>query len=370
MKIGIDISQIVYQGTGVATYTRNLVKSLMEIDNKNEYILFGSTLRRQKQLNDFFLKLGKKNCEKKFYAFPPKILELIWNKIHASHIESFIGNIDIFHTSDWTEPPARCKKITTVHDLLVYKYPEYLNKRIIDNQIRKLAWVKKESNLIIADSKSTKQDLIEYLKIPENKIKVIYLGVEPIFSPQSKKKTDIVKDKYQINKEYLLCVGTREPRKNLSNIIAAFKSLNKKELLLVIVGNVGWGRDIKESKNIKILDFVPKADLPCIYSGAKVFVYPSLYEGFGLPILEAMACGTPVITSNKGSLAEIAGPSIIVDPADSEKIAQKISEIIRLSDAERKKLVNLGIKHTAGFTWEKTAKETLEVYEKAISDKQ
>jgi glycosyltransferase involved in cell wall biosynthesis len=368
MRIGIDISQIVYEGTGVATYTANLVSSLMQIDSKNDYILFGSTLRRQEKLNQFIQKLHNGHFSKKFYAFPPKILELMWNKLHASNIESFIGQVDIFHSSDWTEPPANCMKITTIHDMLVYKHPEYLNKRIINTQRQKLEWVKKETDVVIADSKSTKQDIIDYLKIPENKIKVIYLGVDPIFSPQNHEQIEAVKRKYNIGGEYLLCVGTREPRKNLANTILAFKQLKYRNEDLVIVGNIGWGKDIEESHNIKVLNFVSRADLPFIYSGAKVFIYPSLYEGFGLPILEAMACGVPVVTSNQGSLLELSGPSYVVDPSSVDSIAKALTTFNNMSAKDGQTIIKSGLKHVAQFTWEKTAVQTLEVYKNVVDN--
>jgi glycosyltransferase involved in cell wall biosynthesis len=179
MKIGIDISQLAYVGTGVATYTKNLVKYLLALESENSFSFFGSSLRRQAPLIEFLHTLSKSSTyESKLFSFPPTFLEVLWNRLHVLNIEKLIGQVDVFHTSDWVEPPARARKVTTVHDLVIYVYPETLPERIIDTQKHKLSWVKKETDLIIADSQSTKGDIMKYLKINENKIKVIYLGVD------------------------------------------------------------------------------------------------------------------------------------------------------------------------------------------------
>ncbi len=364
MKIGIDISQSVYQGTGVAKYTRNLVKALLNLNTNHEFILFGSTLRRQQDLKSFVNQLShKSHFKSKIYNFPLTLLDVLWNRMHAVSIESLIGNVDVFHSSDWTEPRSSAPKVTTIHDVTVYKFPEEQNPKIIATQKRKLAWVKKESAAVIADSESTKKDIIEILKMPEEKIRVIYLGVEEQFKPQPLKTINEVKSKFGIKKEYILCVGTREPRKNLDRVIKAFKELNMKNYQLVIAGNAGWGKDIIPDKNVILAGFVNDLTLAALYSGAGCFVYPSLYEGFGLPILEAMACGAPVVTSNQGSLKELAGPAIIADPYDVESISTGIEETIKLSGTQRQKLTNTGIEHVSRFTWEKTARQTLEVYQ-------
>lgn len=370
MKIGIDISQAVYQGSGVAVYTRHLVKSLLGLNFPHaEYVLFGSTLRRQNDLNNFISELPlTKNYITKFFSFPPTTLEFIWNRMHAISIESFVGNVDIFHTSDWIEPPARVPKVTTIHDLIVYKYPDFLNQRIIETQKLKLTWVKKETSVVITDSLSTKRDIIEFLNISESKIQVIYLGIDKNYSPQPLYIINQIKKKYKIYHNYLLCVGTNEPRKNFVRVIQAFKKLNKKDLQLIIVGNFGWGNRIEESKNIKILRGLSIMDLASLYSGAVCFVYPSLYEGFGLPVLEAMACGCPVITSARGSLAEITqNKAILVDPESDIAIAEGIESIIDLSFNEREKITAQGVNHSKKFLWQKTAAQTLKIYQSIVS---
>jgi len=363
MKIGIDISQIVYKG-GVATYTQNLVKSLLTIDEKNSYVLFGSSFRKQDQLRKFLNNLPhNKNFTKKILPFPPLVLDILWNKIHKLSIEQLIGAVDIIHSSDWTQPPSKAKKITTIHDLTIFKYPEIVPKRIIEVHKRKLSWVKKECDLVIADSYCTKEDIVHYLKIPSEKIHVIYLGVDSSFYPQDHNKISEIKDKYGIDGEYILAFGAPGFRKNIDGVIKAFKRLQKKiPHNLVIIGG-----EEQNSERIINLKIVPLSDLPAFFTGASCFVYPSFYEGFGLPVLEAMACGCLVVSSNKGSLKEIIGDSVFVtDPKDSKDIEQKIQEALNLSDNEYQERINRGFKNANKFTWENTARETLKVYEEVV----
>lgn len=382
MRIGIDISQIVYEGTGVATYTRSLVKSLLEVGQNHDFVLFGSSLRNRAPLNEFIKELDKENIEKRFSLLPPKFLEFLWNGVHLFPIENFIGKVDIFHSSDWLEPPAKtAKKITTIHDLAIFKYPETFFARgghdIVKNQRKKLFFAKKECDLIICVSETTKNDAIEILGIPERKLKVIYEAVDPIYFPRKKEEVERVKNKSKIEGDYLLCVGTREPRKNLERVVMAFSEIARDypSLNLVIAGKFGWGEEKMSNvnppaggqmSNVKILGFVEKEDLAGLYSGATAFIYPSLYEGFGLPILEAMACGCPVVTSNVGSMKEIAaGFSVLVDPQSCENIASGILKLLKNSN-QINELKIKGLKRVGEFSWEKSALQTLDVYHNLI----
>lgn len=172
MRIGIDISQIAYEKTGVSDYLRNLVEELLKIDKKNEYVLFFSSLRK----NLPKLSLGSSKVTIKRFRFPPTVLDLIWNKLHILPIERLIGKIDLFITSDWTEPPSNSKKATIIYDLVVYKNPEETDTKIIAVQKRKLDWVKKESDMVFCISEATRKDVKDLLEIAENKLKVIYPG--------------------------------------------------------------------------------------------------------------------------------------------------------------------------------------------------
>jgi glycosyltransferase involved in cell wall biosynthesis len=181
MKIGIDVSQIVHQGTGVAHYTQNLVASLLKIDKKNQYLLFGGSLRQKRKLDDYLKQFkNQPNVTLKTFSLPPLFLELLWNKWHVFSLEKLIGQVDVFLSSDWLQPPTKAKKVTTIHDLIVFKYPESFQPKgghnIVANQKRRLEWVKRECDLIICDSEATKKDAIKILGIEEEKIRVIYPG--------------------------------------------------------------------------------------------------------------------------------------------------------------------------------------------------
>jgi len=176
MKIGIDISQIVYEKTGVANYLRNLLKNLLKLDKKNEYILFASSLRQRDKVNYYHTTVCG-NSTLKIFPFPPTFLDFLWNRLHICPIEWFIGDVDIFITSDWTEPPTKkAKKLTILYDLSIYKFPQEMDKKIVQVQKQKLNWVKKESNMIICISEATKKDAMKILGIEEKRLKVIYPG--------------------------------------------------------------------------------------------------------------------------------------------------------------------------------------------------
>lgn len=182
MKIGIDISQLAYEGMGVSSFVKKLVDDLLKVDDKNEYILFYSSMRRQFPISNFkFLnksKIPNFNVKIKIFRFPPALLDLLWNRFHILPIEWLIGDVDVFITSDWTEPPTlRAKKATILYDLIVYKFPHETDRKIVEVQKRKLKWVKKESKMVFCISQSTKNDAEEILRIEGKRLKVIYPGI-------------------------------------------------------------------------------------------------------------------------------------------------------------------------------------------------
>jgi len=342
MKIGIDISQIVYQGSGIATYTQELVENLLKADKKNDYLFFGSSLRQRQKLKDF---VKGKRAVARIYPFPPIFLEKLWNQLHIWPVEKLIGEIDVYHSSDWLQAPSRAKKVTTIHDLIPFKYSKSFNRRgghdIVANQKRRLKWVKKECDLIMADSQATKKDVIEILGIPEKKIKVIYLAADEIFKPQPESEVNRVKRRYKIKKDYVLAFGG-SARKNIERVTEA-----SPELQVFVVGQ----------------PYVPVSDLPALYAGAECLVYPSFYEGFGLPVLEAMACGCPVVTTDRGSLAEIAGKAaVLVEPDNINSITLGIKKAI----GEQKVWQQKGFVQAKKFSWQKTARQVLQVYQEVV----
>jgi len=352
MKIGIDISQIVYQ-TGVSRYTAELVKHLVKLDKSNQYLLYAGSIRCRSYLKSFIQSLGSVRISSQITFLSPKLINLAWNYWRILPPP----NCDVFHASNWALPKLKAKLITTIHDLTFLKYPKEHLPYYISVHTQHLKLAKKYASKIIAVSESTKKDLIAEGFNPD-KIKVIYEAADSIFKPTDPRP---VKAKYKLTKPYYLSVGTLEPRKNLKRLIQAFQVLNNPRRELVIAGKFGWGEPIIKSKNVRILGFVPNEDLAGLYSGALSFIYPSLYEGFGLPVLEAMACGCPVIISNTSSLPEIGGQAALyVNPLKLNDLIQAMKIVSKLNLSQR------SLQQSKKFSWEKTTKETLAVYQEAV----
>lgn len=351
MRIAIDISQIVY-GTGVSTYTRNLVKSLLKIGSEDTFTLFAGALRRRSDIIEAF-------PSAKVFPIPPILADIIWNKLHTLPIEKLIGNTDVLHTSDWTEPPSSAFKVTTVHDLYPLKFPKMVHPKVLEVHKRKLYWVMKESKRIIVPSASTKTDLIT-LGVKEDIIRVI--PEAPSMSKATDNEVTDIKKKYQIQGDYLISIGVTG-LKNTKRIIEAFHlSTAGRELKLILVGRPSTV-EIKPERNIRILGYVPQKDLEALLTGSIGLVFASLYEGYGIPILDAFSCGTPVVTSNISSMPEVArDAAILVDPYDPASIADGITKVIN----RPKGLIEKGIARAAKFSWDKTAKMTLDVYKEGI----
>ncbi len=376
MKIAIDISQVVYEGTGVASYTDQLVTHLLKVDTENEYLLFGIAFRKYKILADYLEKARhlNKKVSGKFLFLPQKFGNVVWNKLHLINLDLLLGQVDVFHSSDWMQPPINCKRVTTIHDLIVYKYQETSHPEIVETQKKRLYWVKKECDLVVCDSFATREDLERFLHFDSQKLEVVYPGIEEIYKPQNEEEILRIKQKYALFDNYILFVGTQEPRKNLQKVISAFNRFVKHPLILarkkpfelVLVGKWGWGEKLEMNRFIHKLGFVEKSDLPSLYSGASLFLYPSLYEGFGLPVVEAMSCGCPVVTSARGSLKEIAKDSaLLVDPDDEEDLLIKMTQGI-IDNKLREELIKNGKINSKRFNWGQTALQIKALYEQLM----
>lgn len=351
MKIAVDVSQMCYEGTGVARYVAGLTRAILKTDSQHQFTLYAGALK-QKSFFDHLKTLKPWNrATWKIFPLPPKLAGLALNSLNLP-FELLTGSVDLIHFSDWSEPYTRVPSITTVHDLVFHKYPTTVDPLIRSTQAKRLARLVNDRTHILADSQSTKNDLMEIYHLPAARITVIYPGISPDYQPQSKKEIERVKIKYHLPEKFIFSLGTQEPRKNLAKLVEATRDL---ELPLILAGKYGWGEQTRS------IGFIEDADLPAVYSAATVFAYPSLYEGFGFPVLEAMACGTPVVTSNVSSLPEVAGEAaILVDPASVDSIKAGIIKALK----NREKLITAGFLQAKQFTWEKTAKQTLEVYEK------
>jgi glycosyltransferase involved in cell wall biosynthesis len=374
MIIGIDISSVVYQ-TGVSNYTLNLVKNLLSVDNKNHYKLFFSSLRLPFPKEITNLK-NKSNVTIYHFRLPPTLLQILWNQLRLFPIEMFIGKCDIFHTSDWTQPPSlKAKTITTVHDLTPFLYPQWHQPKVINAHQNKMYWAVKKCSKFICVSQSTKNDLVKlFSQIDKSKIEVIYEAAEDKYNlftklPQNIQKQKIlsIKKKYNLG-DFILAQGTREPRKNLNRLIQAFvnfKQNNPKDKTdLAITGKYGWGQDVNtHDTSIKVLGFIPELDMVALHAAAICLAYPSLYEGFGLPLVKSFKVGTPVITSNNSSLKEVSqNAAILVNPTSTKDIQQALEKIIN-SPKFRYDLSKKGLKISHNFSWQKTAQQTLSIYE-------
>lgn len=355
MRISIDLSPIIY-GTGVSNYRHNLVKNLIKFAPENEYLLYGGSLRRYKELKDKIESYGSPFS--KVFPIPPRLADIIWNKLHILPIEKIIGECDLIHTSDWSEPPSKIPKVTTIHDLVPLVLPKFTPKIIVETHKRRLEWVEKESKIIIAPSIATKMDMIK-LGFDENRIRVIYEA--PNFTKASENEVSVVKRKYSIHDEYIIMIGTN-PRKNIERAINAYHlSKHGRNIKLLIIGEK---KDIKisDERGVRFLGFVPTEDLSPLLTGSKLLLFPSLYEGFGVPILEGYLCEVPVVTSNISSMPEAAGgAAILVDPYDVNSIADGIEEAL----SKPKTLITKGLKVANNYSWQKNAEETLKVYKEA-----
>lgn len=336
MRVGFDISQIAHVG-GVSTYTRELSEQLSKIPDL-EMIYFYSSLRKP-------YKGSLKNVAK--FKFPPTLFEMLFNRWRNVGIEKFIGPVDIFHSSDWMQPPSKAKKVTTYHDVIALKYPQFSHPKIINVHKRRLKLVEKEIDCVIAVSNTTKKDLMEVSSIPEEKIVVIYEAAGEQYKPQSKKKVEDFKKKVGLPDNFILAIAGVGSRRNLERVKEATKGHS-----LVIAG-------------IDLPD-LDSEELPLLYASAEMLLYPSFYEGFGLPILEAQSCGCPVVTSNVSAMPEIAGDgAILVDPNSTEDIIRGIERVKR--EGERVKLIEAGFENAKKFSWERCALETAQVYRRLMN---
>jgi glycosyltransferase involved in cell wall biosynthesis len=287
---------------------------------------------------------------------------------------------DIFHGTNFTYTPTmKGKSIITIHDLAYMRYPESTSERILRHHSKWVPYSAKQCDRIIADSQQTKQDIIELLGIAHDKIDVVYLAADDHFRHVPNYVSTL--QKYKLPEKYILFVGTVEPRKNLIGLLKSYFILKKEygcPEKLVIVGAKGWKFTpifdwVKEhhlEEQVLFTGFIDDEDLPAIYSGASVFVMPSIYEGFGIPLLEAMQCGTPVIGSNVTSIPEIIGEAgLLIAPDDHSSWAKAINNLLT-DPSIRERYSQLALARSAEFTWRKTAQETKKVYEKALGASQ
>lgn len=362
--------------TGIGVYTYQLVKNLLAVNQKDRFILFGiSTLQTFEYLKDIEFKKFP-NVEMKIYKMPARFFRrafLLWQKINWPKIEKFTGGFDIFHSFNWNLPAVENGKIVaTVFDMTPLLLPSLHQKKTVQLDKVRLDRIKKYADLVITISENSKKDFLQFA--PDKKVEVIYPGVADIFlSKVDKRISKQILAKYGLKPKFLLGVGTLEPRKNIEKVINAFAKLASvnqmwRSQTLVIVGVKGWLNDqlfqlpkeLGIGNNVRFIGRVAEEDLPYFYHQALCLIYPSLYEGFGMPILEAQACGCPVITSCISSMPEAAGKgTILVNPNSTEDIIRGILGVGKIRD----QLIKTGYENVKRFSWEDSAKKLNLLYQ-------
>lgn len=354
MRIGIDASPLVDSRGGISQYVAGLVRHLPSAGPDHEYFLYASGRVRE----------GIGIAE----GLPQRLVTVPkW----AAGWRVAWDRIDVYHGTNYRlRGRGRQGEVLTIHDLAAERFPSLVKRGRASPKTRRVA---RRATAIITASESTARDLVELYGIPRQKISVIYNGVAKVFAPAPKQEArEQVRRRCGIERPFILFAGTIEPRKNLPCLIRAYASLPrvKDEFALVIAGQWGWGKlevdrtlsEVGIAGNVHMMGYRSLDDLRWLYCAAELFVYPSLYEGFGLPPLEAMACGAPVITSRCSSLPEVVGSAgILVDPASVEELASSIGRVLEcgeLQDAMRRR----GLAQAKRFSWETCARETLRVY--------
>ena len=392
MRIGIDCRAILNpergEAGGVGHYVYQLVRHLLEIDKKNEYTLFFDQRIKKSKLKKF----SRDNVKISFYPF------FLYSKFVLTPISHHLFDalvqkekLDVLHFPLLAHCPSRfnVKTVLSVHDLSLLRLPNFFSKHEVEREKNKLSCLLPLVDRIIAVSESTKNDIVDLFKISPEKIKVVYHGLdERFFKKSNPAEIKEVKKRYKIKNNYIFFLSPLETRKNVCRLIQAFDKVKEEiknnpnkfsnvlrgdqDLQLVLTGKMqSASQKIRHKiyqspykKDIILTDYAKPEDLNALFDGAKIFVFPSLYEGFGLPLIEAMAKGVPIITSNLSSMPEIAGDNnaIFINPYRIEEIAQAIIDLLLNHDL-RKKIIEGAARRAKEFKWEKTARETLLVYE-------
>jgi glycosyltransferase involved in cell wall biosynthesis len=342
MRVVVDVSPLSHPRTGVGNYIRGSLAGLAATEN--EIVAFAPASPAGKRLIEEAL--AGIGVERRLSRLPAAhALRTVWSRLGRPPVECFVGRLDVFHFSDWMYPPQRGGlRSTMIHDLVPLHHPEWVHPQTKRMHRAKYAHAARACDVLVVNSRYTGDDVAATLDVPRERIHVAYPGVDAVYTA----------DGPRAEGDYVLAVGTLEPRKNLANAIAAARGRE-----LRVVGARGWGDVEARGEHVTWVGPLHDEELARQLRGASVLVYPSRFEGFGMPIVEAMACGTPVVASSHPSLDEACGDvAIRADPDDPEAIAHAID----VAEARRDELVPRGIEHARTFTWEANARAHLEVW--------
>ncbi len=378
MRVGIDYTAGVRQGGGIGRYTRELVRALLTLESPHTYTLFCATgglsaqaLEPSTQIVASARATGSATVRS--VPLSDEWLARIWHRARIPiPVETVTGGLDVFYSPDFVLPPTRrgTRTLLTVHDLSFIHYPGHFVPKLVRYLSDVVPRSVERAGRILADSQTTRADLIALMGAPADKVEVLYSGVDRHFRPDPTpgERRRLVQ-RYRVGEQpYILSVSTLQPRKNYVRLIRAFATLDT-SAQLVIAGGRGWlyedifAEAAKHGERVRILGFVDDEDLPALYRNAALFAFPSLYEGFGLPVLEAMACGVPVVSSDASSLPEVAGDAaLLVEPRDTDGLATAMACVLADSALGRE-MVTKGLVQAARFTWDRAARQLLDAIE-------
>lgn len=367
LTLGIDITPILYN-RGVSRYTSNIVHALASLPDKPNFRLFGSSFRANRQIHTLAKDLSESidsTNKPTILSFPPSFLKTMWYGAGRLHIESLMPKVDVFHAWEELIPPTyKTPVVATIHDLALFKFEEIAHPKTKEKHTLALQRLLKTNAHLIAVSQQTKRDLLELFSFPEDHVHVVPEAVpaEIVFSSDKLLPLSELKKKFGLVKPFFLWVGVNEPRKNLAKATQAWERYSR-DYDFVIVGSAGTS-DLKPKQGLKVLGGVGMIDLASLYQNAQLLLFPSLYEGFGLPILEAFNYGCPVVTSNTSAMIETSGDAaFLVTPSEVESIQSGIEEALAKGKLPKmqKKMRDV----VRSFSWAKSAQLTMDVYRKA-----
>jgi len=360
VRIVMDVSPLSLPRTGIGNYVRGMVAGLAEAaGDRHELVAFAPSGPR-----------GRRRIQEALAGLPVQLrLPLLpraqvwrssWSRVGRPPVEAVVGPLDVFHFSDWMYPSQRAGiRATTVHDLVPLRFPEWVQPRTRRMHGPKYENAARTCDRMFVNSEFTGREVAELLGVAKERVVVAYPGIDPRFRPDG--------DDANLGGPYVLAVSTLEPRKNLPALVAAFALLRRRRpgLTLAIAGLSGWEERPLDAEGVRLLGFVSDGGLARLYRGAAAFAYPSRFEGFGLPIVEAMACGTPAVVSSHASLDEASGGiALRANPEDAGAFAQALEQAL---DAPRE-LRERGIAHAERFTWRACGEAVLAGYESALTN--